>query len=108
MVSFAKKNFAEMKNHVGGNFSQMMRIISGEREKISIRFACSCKEQFSRFSTLSLVEKMGAGGERGSYNQALRKEEPVCQIVIMERVRSFTSKDCPFENFDFACKRKKI
>ena len=51
---------------------------------------------------------MGAGGERGSYNQALRKEEPVCQIVIMERVRSFTSKDCPFENFDFACKRKKI
>ena len=60
-----------------------------KEKKISIRFACSCKEQFSRFSTLSLVEKMGAGGERGSYNQALRKEEPVRQIVIMEKGEKF-------------------
>ena len=33
------KNFAKKKNHVGGNFSQMMRKVSNEREKkISIDY----------------------------------------------------------------------
>ena len=51
---------------------------------------------------------MGAGGERGSYNQALRKEEPVRQIVILEKGEKFYFKRLSIWKFYFACKRKKF
>ena len=44
------KNFAKKKNHVGGNFSQMMRKVSNEREKKSQSIiACSFKNNIPDF-----------------------------------------------------------
>ena len=49
---------------------------------------------------------MGAGGERGSYNQALRKEEPVRQIVIMEKGEKFYFKRLSIWKFWFCMQKK--
>ena len=43
------KILLKRKNHVGGNFSQMMRIISYEREKISIDYCLFFKNNFPDF-----------------------------------------------------------
>ena len=85
------KNFAKRKNHVGGNISQMMRIISNERENLNRLLPVLLRTIFQIFNTISSGEKMGAGGERGSFNQALRKEGAWCvnYIVIMEEGGKF-------------------
>ena len=58
------KILLKRKNHVGGNFSQMMRIISYEREKKSQSIiACSLRTIFQIFNTISSGKNGGRRGE---------------------------------------------
>ena len=60
------KILLKRKNHVGGNFSQVMRIISNERENLNRFLPVLLRTICQIFNTISSGEKMGAGGERGS------------------------------------------
>ena len=80
------KNFAKKKNHVGGNFSQMMRIISNEREKnLNRLLPVLLRTIFQIFNTISSGEKMGAGGERGSFNNLIINNRSSIQALRKER-----------------------
>ena len=57
------KILLKRKNHVGGNFSQMMRIISNEREKSQSIIACSLRTIFQIFNTISSGKNGGRRGE---------------------------------------------
>lgn len=57
------KILLKRKNHVGGNFSQMMRIISYEREKISIDYCLFLRTIYQIFNTISSGKNGGRRGE---------------------------------------------
>ena len=79
------KNFAKKENHVGGNFSQVMRKISNERENLNRFLPVLLRTIFQIFNTISSGEKMGAGGERGSFNNLIINNRSSIQALRKER-----------------------
>ena len=83
--NFCLKILLERKNHVGGNFSQMMRKISDERENLNRFLPVLLRTIFQIFNTISSGEKMGAGGERGSFNNLIINNRSSIQALRKER-----------------------
>ena len=77
------KNFAKKKNHVGENISQMMRIISNERENLNRLLPVLLRTIFQIFNTISSGEKMGGRRGEGELNTYIT----ICNIHTIQALR---------------------
>ena len=88
--NFAKNFARKKKNHVGGNFSQVMRKISNERENLNRFLPVLLRTIFQIFNTISSGEKMGGRRGEGELNTYIA----ICSIHTIQALREEGAKVC--------------
>ena len=78
------------KNHVDGNFSQVMRKISNERENLNRLLPVLLRTIFQIFNTISSGEKMGGRRGEGKLNTYIT----ICNIHTIQALREEGAKVC--------------
>ena len=88
--NFAKNFARKKKNHVGGNFSQVMRKISNERENLNRFLPVLLRTICQIFNTISSGEKMGGRKGEGKLNTYIT----ICNIHTILALRKERAKVC--------------